>query len=160
MNIAVGLGFEPQSDLAFFSAKIITIHILGCSIQYRYARFGIYWICKRREYRYISEVSQRTDSVPTTFNGGVNSDEEVSCEFLMSQRDQLWCSSRTNLIKIRRFVLKAELTLPLNVVGTLSVSMRNLPIDHYPPRMLEGQFILLLPLTIDSLTTDLNLSFV
>jgi hypothetical protein len=44
-------------------------------------------------------ISQRTDSVPTTISGGVKSDVEVSCEFPMSQRDQLWCSARTNLGK-------------------------------------------------------------
>jgi hypothetical protein len=51
------------------------------------------------------------------------------CAFLMSRRDQLWSNTWTNHIKIRLFILKAELTLPVNIVGTLSMTMRNLITD-------------------------------
>jgi hypothetical protein len=50
--------------------------------------------------------------------GYSNSGVEVSCAFLMSRRYQLyWSSARINLIKIRRFALKAEMTFPLSVAG-------------------------------------------
>jgi hypothetical protein len=66
-----------------------------------------------------SEVSHRTDSFPMTFERRCyNWDVEVSCAFLMSRRDKLWSGARTKHIQILRFVLKAEMTLPLSVART------------------------------------------